>query len=86
MAIINPDNYKGLSVMEINSIQQVYIGDYNQVKEDLSVAAEEHNSGKSATAKARRKVATLVRKKLAILEDINTLGRIMDAMDGTVSA
>jgi len=81
---LNRDNYTNLSAEEIHGIQKVYISDYLSVKNDLEVASEKHNSGQFPTVTARKKVAELVRRKLAILADINFLGLLIDEKDGTL--
>lgn len=82
---INPENYTHNTSNEIHKIQMVYIADYEAVKVELAAASEVYKSGQSDTRAAFRKVERLVRRKLAILEDINALGRILDARDGTIS-
>lgn len=83
---IHPENYTHNTVAELNKIQQVYISDYNGVKAELEVASEKYKSGQTATNPAFKKVERLVRRKLAILEDINALGAIIDQRDGTAAA
>lgn len=81
---IHPENYKNNTLDEIHGIQKVYIKDYENVVAELEVASEAYKSGQVATQPAFRKVERLVRQKLAILEDINALGLIMDKRDGTI--
>jgi hypothetical protein len=82
---IQPQNYSNLTFAEIHGIQKVYIGDYEQSKVQLSAASELYKSGATNTKAALKEVKRLVRVKLAILEDINILGRILDERDGTIS-
>lgn len=69
---------------ELLNVQRVYIGDYKLVKVELEVAAESYKSGQVASTPARDKVEKLIRRKLAILEDINVIGAILDSRDGTI--
>jgi len=82
---IQPQNYANLTSAEIHGIQKVYIGDYEKVKIELAAASELYKSGKTNTKAALKEVKRLIRVKLAILEDINALGRILDERDGTIS-
>lgn len=82
---LQPENYARNSFAEIHGIQKVYIEDYTRAKADLAAASELYKSGTTATKAALAEVKRLIRLKLAILEDINLLGRIMDERDGTVS-
>lgn len=83
---INPENYKHNSFAEIHGIQKVYIDDYQRVNAELTAASELYKSGQTDTVAALREVKRLVRQKLGILEDINSLGLIMDLRDGTIAA
>jgi len=82
---INPENYKNLSIEEIHGIQKVYIEDYLQAKLGVEIAAEVYNSGQTNSKPALAVVKSSIKRKLAILEDINALGRILDERDGTIS-
>jgi len=82
---IQPQNYANLTFAEIHGIQKVYIADYTKAKIELAAASELYKSGATNTKAALKEVERLVRVKLAILEDINALGRIMDERDGTIS-
>lgn len=83
---IQPENYANLTIAEIHGIQKVYIADYEAAKLELAAASELYKSGTTNTKAAFKEVERLVRRKLAILEDINALGRILDGRDGTISS
>lgn len=68
---------------QLLKVQLVYIEDYNGVKVELAEAVEVYRSGQTDSAPAIKKVKELIRRKLAILEDINTIGHILDSRDGT---
>lgn len=82
---LNIANYTDKTAAEIHGIQRVYIEDYEGVKAELTVASEAYKSGSTDTALAFKRVEKLVRRKLAILNDINILGRLIDERDGTIS-
>lgn len=82
---INPKNYAHNTAMEVHDIQRVYIDDYNLVKDELNAAGELYRSGQVDSAPVAREIKTLIKRKLAILEDINALGRIIDEKDGTLA-
>jgi len=82
---INPENYKNLSFDEVHGIQKVYIEDYEQAKLGVEIAAEVYKSGQTDSKPALKVVKSAIKRKLAILEDINALGRILDERDGTIS-
>lgn len=82
---INPENFKNLSFDEIHGIQKVYIEDYLQAKLGVEIAAEVYKSGQTDSKPALKAVKSAIRVKLAILEDINAIGRILDERDGTIS-
>jgi len=79
------ENYRNLSISEIDGIQRVYIGDYEKVKIELAAASELYKSGTTNTKAALKEVKRLICVKLSILEDINILGRLIDERDGTIS-
>lgn len=81
---IQVENYAHNTPAELHGIQKVYIGDYTVADAELTVASELYKSGQTNTKAAFKVVEDLVRRKLAILEDINTLGRLMDERDGTI--
>jgi len=51
----------------------------------VEIAAEVYNSGQTNSKPALAVVKSSIKRKLAILEDINALGRILDERDGTIS-
>lgn len=76
--------YGHLSVDELHGIQRVHIDDYNGIKKELDAAGEEYRSGQTNSQEARKKVEDLARRKVAVLETINSFGHLIDSKDGTI--
>lgn len=78
------ENYGHLSVDELHGIQRVHIDDYNRIKKELDAAGEVYRSGKTNSQEARKNVEELARRKVAVLETINSFGHLIDSKDGTI--